>query len=153
MSPVDESERQRYLDFQEKQISALREENYQLKRTIKGFLTFVQFEIPPEIDLTVPEDREQSWTDAAKKLKALYIPICQVVVDLAKGTQNSVGYDDIIRRVEYRYPGLYAGIGKDPHGTITARCRELRKQGFLITPLGEKGRFLPGPRLVKGERP
>ena len=150
---VDEAKRQDYISYLHNQIGRLKEETYQLKRTIKGFLTFVQFEIPPEIDLTVPEDREQSWTDAAKKLKALYIPICQVVVDLAKGTQNSVGYDDIIRRVEYRYPGLYAGIGKDPHGTITARCRELRKQGFLITPLGEKGRFLPGPRLVKGERP
>jgi hypothetical protein len=141
------------MTFLEAATARLREENYQLKRTIKGLLSFVQFEIPPEIDLTVPEDREQSWTDLAKKLKALYVPICQIVEDLAKATQNSVGYDDIIRRVEYRYPALYTGIGKDPHGTITARCRELRKERFLITPPGEKGRFLPGPRLVKGERP
>jgi hypothetical protein len=142
-----------HMTFLEAATARLREENYQLKRTIKGLLSFVQFEIPPEIDLTVPEDRDQSWTDLAKKLNALNNPICQIVEDLAKATQNSVHYDEIIRTVEYRYPGLYAGIGKDPHGTITARCRELRKQGFLITPLGEKGRFLPGPRLVKGERP
>jgi hypothetical protein len=140
---------QRTLDFKEHQIATLTRENFLLKRAVKRFLQTHLLPVPEEISLEVPDEPEASWAEKAKRFKPLLHAIMEVVDNFVKANGQPAHYDDIIYAVKNhaKYRPIYESIHSDPHGTITARCRDLRKWGYLESP--EEAHFVPGPKRLK----
>jgi hypothetical protein len=130
---------QRELDFTQNRLAESRKENFLLKRTVKAFLQTHLLSIPADISLEIPEERQPTWAEKSERFKPLLNAICEVLVNFVKEYGRAAHYDD---------RPIYDSIHSDPHGTVTARCRDLRKAGYLESP--EEAHFVPGPKLLKG---
>jgi len=141
---------QRELDFTQNRLAESRKENFLLKRTVKAFLQTHLLSIPADISLDIHEEREPTWAEKSERFKPLLNAICEVVVNFVKEYGHAASYDEIINVLSKnpRYRPIYESIHSDPHGTVTARCRDLRKAGYLESP--EEAHFVPGPKLLKG---
>jgi len=141
---------QRELDFTQRRLAESRRENFLLKRTVKAFLQSHLIPIPDQISLDVPDESGQSWAERSQRFKPLLNAICEVVVNFVKEYGRAAHYDDIITVLSKnpKYRPIYDSIHSDPHGTVTARCRDLRKAGYLESP--EEAHFVPGSRLLTG---
>ena len=153
MSSVSVEALQRHLDFLERQVGELRKENFLLKRTVKGFLATHLLPLPDEISLDLPPNepnQTMDWASRAEKFKPLMRAIVEVVEAFVQETGRCASYDDIIPILEKnpKYRLIVEAISSDRHGTITARCRDLRRAGYLSTPEGEQALFQPGPRRL-----
>jgi hypothetical protein len=147
LAQVNVQELQRSLELCWKEKSVIKAENYEMKKTIRTFLQ-LGIKIPDNISLDVPEERPLSWAEKSERFEPLLRAICEAVVELTKGDGKAVHYGRIVNWVSLRYPAIYKNT-KQPEGTIAARCRDLRRDGFLMTPEGEQAVFLPGPKVFK----
>jgi hypothetical protein len=147
LGQVNVEELQRSLELCWKEKSILKEENYDMKKTIRTFLQ-LGMKVPDNISLDVPEERPLSWAEKSERFEPLLHAICECVLELTKQDGRPVHYDKMERWISLRYTPLYKSL-KQPSGTIAARARDLRRDGFLQTPEGEQAVFLPGPKLMK----
>ena len=140
---------QRELDFAQNRLAESRKENFLLKRTVKAFLQTHLLPVPDEISLEVPEEPEQSWVEKSKRFKPLLGAIMEIVDKFVKETGHAAHYDDVISVLSknQRYRPIYESIHSDPHGTVTARMRDLRKAGYLESP--QEAHFIPGAKRLQ----
>jgi hypothetical protein len=141
---------QRELDFTQNRLAESRKENFLLKRTVKAFLQTHLLPIPAEISLELPDEPPESWAEKSKRFKPLLQAICEVVDNFVKEYGHAAHYDDIITVLSKnpRYRPIFESIHSDPHGTVTARCRDLRKAGYLESP--QEAHFIPGTKRLSG---
>lgn len=141
---------QKELDFTQNRLAESRKENFLLKRTVKTFLQTHLIAIPEEISLEVPDETAESWAEKSRRFKPLLNAICEVVTNFVKEYGHAASYDEIITILSKnpKYRPIFESIHSDKHGTVTARCRDLRKAGYLESP--EEAHFVPGSKLLKG---
>jgi hypothetical protein len=151
LAQVNVAELQRSLELAWKENATLKDENFRLKKAVKAFLAF-NIKIPEDISLEVPEERPLSWAEKSERFKPLLKAIVETVVQLTKEDGQAHHYDVIEARISARYPTLYKSLTQ-ASGTIAARARDLRRDGYLQTPQGEQATFLPGPKVLRGELP
>jgi hypothetical protein len=60
-----------HMTFLEAETARLREENYPLKRTTKSTIGAMEFDIPAEITLEVPDEESESWAEKSQKFAGI----------------------------------------------------------------------------------
>jgi hypothetical protein len=128
----------------------LRRENTELKRIIKHSLSYLRYDIPEEVDLSVGDSVPSSWAMKAEKFDTIRRMVLEVTLTLCKQFGRDVSYKEIVEAFSQRYTQAYRGMGNDPAGTIARRVRELAEPKFgewLISI--HEGKWFPGPGAGK----
>lgn len=133
-----------------KESVQLRRENTELKRIIKHSLSYLRYDIPEEIDLSVSDSVPSSWAKRDEQFNPIRRMVLEVVLDLCKRLGRDVSYKEISEAFSQRYTQAYRNMGNDPAGTISRRVRELAepKFGEWLKSYNE-GRWYPGPEAAK----
>jgi len=133
-----------------KESVQLRRENTELKRIIKHSLSYLRYDIPEEIDLSVSDSVPSSWAKRDEQFNPIRRMVLDIVLDLCKRLGRDVSYKEISEAFSQRYTQAYRNMGNDPAGTISRRVRELAepKFGQWLVSFNE-GKWYPGPGAAK----
>ena len=132
-----------HMTFLEAERARLREENYRLKRTIKSAIGAMEFDVPAEITLEVPDEETESWAEKSQKFAGIRSQLLETALHLIKTYGIAVHQDDILRAFKNRFPRSFESI-TNPGETIPRRLRELAEMGCLTRP--EQGYYFIGPK-------
>lgn len=128
----------------------LKRENTELKRIIKHSLSYLRYDIPEEIDLSVGESVPSSWAKRDEQFNPIRRMVLEIVNTMCKQLGRDVSYKEIVEAFSNRYPQAYRNMGNNPSGTIERRVRELAKPeyGEFLRSYND-GRWYPGPESAR----
>lgn len=143
------------VDFLQKEKGKLEKENFLLKRTIQTAMSFMKFNIPPEINLETEPEEKESWTEKSERFGAIRSQLLTVAVRLVKAEGKAVHQDRIINAFAIQYAQVYRQI-KSPGETLSRRLRELRQEdangeSWLTSPTD--GYYFLGSKTVQQNAP
>jgi hypothetical protein len=134
------------VDFLQREKGKLEKENFLLKSTIRASMSFMKFNIPPEINLETEPEQKESWAEKSERFGAIRSQLLTVAVRLVKAEGKAVHQDRIINAFAVQYANVFRLI-KSPGETLARRLRELREDGWLISPAD--GYYFIGPKAVE----
>jgi len=125
----------------------LRQENALCKRTVKQAIDIgIVKVVPVDLDLTVPDEEPESWTERSAHFSRLRSMILKKTVELCKLHGRAVHQDEVLRAFRATYPTFSAGVSSFGE-TCSRRLRELRSEGYLTSP--QQGYFFLGSRILE----
>ena len=132
------------------EIAKLKQEIYICRRTVTQAIDIGLIQkIPDGVDLTVPDEEPESWTERSARFSGLRSMLLKVTVNLCKAHGCAVHQDEILRAFKARNPTFSAGLTSFGE-TCSRRLRELRSEGYLTSP--QQGYFFLGARTLKLEQ-
>lgn len=131
-------------------------ENAMLKRVV-GDVSY-GWKVPKDLDLSLTAEEEAafkalepSWTDRVDFFKQMAREVLEVAVELCRVQKKPVHQDEVAR-VWINSHIVKAHSMKDPEGTVKARIRDLRREGFFQpSPTVPEGYVFPTPKAAGEE--
>jgi hypothetical protein len=140
---VDPDRYRDQMTFLEAERTRLRQENHLLKRTIKSAIGAIEFDIPVEISLELPDEITESWSEKSHKFAGIRSQLLETALHLIKTYGIAVHHDQILRAFKNRFARTFESI-TNPGETIPRRLRELAEMGYLTRP--QQGYYFIGPK-------
>lgn len=139
---------QHQLEIAWKDRDNLKKEILDLRKVIRSFLNWAPIKIPEHIDLTIPEEEEEHWSERSEHFDQIRRAVLVTAKDLIQRRGEAVDYDDVNKGFAARFPALWRSM-KNPADTISRRLRELSEgeANFLVRP--SQGKFFLGPKIVE----
>lgn len=113
----------------ESENKRLREENYNLKLTIKKSRSYIKYEVPPEISVFVSESKEKHWSKDDPRMAKIRSQLCRVALDLIETEGMMVKDEEVLAAYHQRHRDIHVS-----DETLGRRLRELKEEGYLTRP-------------------